>query len=371
MKIFFLTNQVDIGGIEQNIVRLTSSLHARGHQVTVLSRGGALVTHIEAAGGRHLSLTPAGRRWLREVQIVQRWLREDAPDVIHVFSASMNIRLQLALFALRRRPKVVSSIMGLQTDPSERGWKIMLRAFLTCVGVDRLIVMAPAIADVVRRLPIGEEKIARMSVVGVDMPTETAASARAWARAELGVKQQEKLVMTVGRLDRSKSHELFISAAAQVSKTRSDVVFALVGGGSLLDELQQQVPAQFSERIRLVGARTDAHRLLAGCDICVRPGVVEGFIGITVLEAQAWGIPVVAFETQDVKLAVTHGVTGWLVPPSDVNSLAAAICHLLDHPEEAEAIGQAGREFVEKKYSIGAVSAALENLYGTLLAGCS
>ena len=70
-------------------------------------------------------------------------------------------------------------------------------------------------------------------------------------------------------------------------------------------------------------------RLLSATDVYVKPGVVEGFIGITVLEALGLAKPVVAFETEDVKLALTDGETGLIVPNGDVASLAERILYLL------------------------------------------
>ena len=370
MRIVLLTNQVDVGGIEQNIVRLSSTLVARGHQVNVVSRGGALVKAIERAGATHVSLGGEhGAGFLREVKEIRRAIRVVSPDVVHVFSASMNVRLQLALPWLDHRPKVVSSIMGLQTSPSEGTMKIRLRALLTTIRVDRLLVMAPAIDEVVAGLPISDKRIEHMSAVGIELPSEGREEARRWARAEIGVPQDRVLVMTIGRLDASKSHELFVEAAIRICEATPEAACVIVGGGVLLDDLRRRIPADLEDRIRLLGERLDASRLVAASDIYVRPGIVEGFVGITVLEAQAWGIPVVAFETRDVRLAIAHRDTGWLVSNGDPQALARGVLHLVDHPEEASAIGKAGRESVERDFSIGSVCGDLERVYESLVLG--
>jgi glycogen(starch) synthase len=101
--------------------------------------------------------------------------------------------------------------------------------------------------------------------------------------------------------------------------------------------------------------------------VCVRPGVVEGFIGITVLEAQALGVPVLSFDTEDVRLAITDGETGLLVPRGDVAALAAAVRRLLDDPALAARIAQCGRAHVERTYALPAVVSRLEQLYGQVL----
>jgi glycosyltransferase involved in cell wall biosynthesis len=170
--------------------------------------------------------------------------------------------------------------------------------------------------------------------------------------------------MTIGRLDPVKSHELFVRAAAHVARHRTDVRFFVVGEGPLRSSLEAEiVRLGVGASVTLLGERTDISRLLGSTDVCVRPGIVEGFVGITVLEAQAFGVPVIAFETEDVKLAVTDHETGLLVPPNDTEALGAAVLELLGDPELAERLGAAGRSHLEATYALPVVVDALEALY--------
>lgn len=365
MKLLLVTNQLDVGGIETNLVRLTRELSARGHTVLAATAGGALVPAFEEAGGRHLPLAmsmrslPAAARALRQV------LDEQAPDVVHVFSASAAALVRAAR-GRPPRPPVVASIMGLKTHPAEPEWKTLLRVYATTIGAERIILMAPAISAAVHRLPVRRRRTISMSVVGVDVP-QAPADAAASVRAELGLDPGTRIVTTIGRLDPTKSHELFIRAAAQVVGVRDDVVFLVVGGGDLMEALRAQIATiDTPSRVRLLGERHDITRLLAATDVYVRPGVVEGFIGITVLEAQVLGVPAVAFETQDVKLAIEHGVTGSLVPPADTGALARVVLGLLDDPHRAAQLAEAGRRRAISGYSLPAVVDRLEALYEQL-----
>ena len=365
MKVLLLTNQLDVGGIETNIVRLTKELTARGHDVLAATAGGQLVHALEAAGGTHVPLATSSRSWLGSARSLRRLLDVQAPDVVHVFSASTAVLMWMARRG-RRRPAVVASVMGLKTHPLEPSWKTQLRVYATTLGADLIIVMAPAIRDAVRRLPVRNRRTREMSAVGVEVP-QPPADARASVRQELQVPLDTRVVTTIGRLDPTKSHELFIRAAAILVRDRDDVVFLVAGGGALLGELQGEVAASNRpDRIRLLGERDDVTRLLAATDVYVRPGVVEGFIGITVLEAQVLGVPCVAFETQDVKLAVESGVTGILVPAGDDGALAAAVADLLDAPARASALGEAGRLRALARYSLPAVVDQLEKVYAEL-----
>ena len=152
-------------------------------------------------------------------------------------------------------------------------------------------------------------------------------------RREFDFPSDALIVSTIGALHPRKSHELFIEAAVTISAAEPRARFLVIGEGELLAELQDLVRRQtngLDDRLAFTGVRDDIPRLLSATDVYVKPGVVEGFVGITVLEALALGKPVVAFETEDVKLALTDGETGLIVPNGDVASLAEKILYLLE-----------------------------------------
>src|SRR6185312_14201187 len=123
--------------------------------------------------------------------------------------------------------------------------------------------------------------------------------------------------------------------------------FLIIGEGELRAELELAARARaFDNRLVFTGERHDVARLLSATDVYVKPGVVEGFVGITVLEALGLGRPVVAFDTEDVKQALTDGETGLIAPNGDVASLAERIVYLLRNPSVGNRLGLAGQQVV-------------------------
>lgn len=292
-------------------------------------------------------------------------------EVIHSFSASASVPCSLARWSLppKHRPPMVATIMGLKNSPDEKEALTRLRAYLTTLGATRVLVIAPAIGDVLSKLPVSRKRLKEMPVVGIDdFPTnEEITMDRSAARRDLKLPTDVPVVMTVGNLEPRKSHELFIRASARVSRHIPDARFVIVGEGRERAKLLEEVALTGGgSRIHLVGDRPDAARLIRAADVYVRPGVVEGFVGITVLEAQAAGVPVVSFETEDVKLAIEHGSSGWLVRNGDLNELGEAIVMLLNDKEKAATLGAAGRKAVRETFSMDAVAASLERLYEEL-----
>jgi len=375
MKILFLAKGLNIGGIETNLVLLARELGARGHEVVVASSGGRLLEDVLATGASHVPLRMEPRdprAVLDDVRTLRRTIAAAPPDIIHVFSHASAVLLWMALrFPPSRRflPSalpVVSSVMGLHRWPEESMWLVRARVYLTSLGARRFIVIAPAIGDIVRRLPIRRSRVVERSVVGLTLPdrSQLEGDVAGAVRTELGVGPGESVIMTIGGLEPRKSHELFLQAAAQVLADRQDVRFFVVGEGSLRSRLQREIEdLGIGSHASLLGERTDLEHLLAVTDVYVRPGVVEGFIGITVLHAQTLGVPVISFETDDVKLAITAGETGLLVPGGDVAALARTMNLLLDDPELSRRIGVAGQRHVEQHFSLPVVVDGLEALY--------
>lgn len=372
MKILFLTNSLGTGGIETNLVRLTKGFSALGHEVLIAARHGVLTRSATEAGARVFPLQVrlkdiAAVR--RDVEVLRQVLRTERPDIIHVFSASTGFLLRFSRLPVGRKTwgyqtPVVASVMGLVNHPGElliKGW---IRNGMTVLGARRILNSAPAIEAATRRLPVRRSRLARQRIHGIETWNESRPIGVEHVKRELGIPDSERVVATVGRLDPTKSHDLFIRAAARILQRRNDVRFVIVGDGPLMKSLQDLIhELDLEDGVMLLGERHDVPRILAASEVCVRPGIVEGFVGLTVLEAQALAVPVVAFETEDVKLAIRHGETGLLVPPQDVPALAAAIVQLLDDPVQARRLGASGKAHMERTFSLESVVKGLEARY--------
>jgi len=104
MKILYITNRLDVGGIETNIVRLAQEFTRRGHTILVASGKGTLVPEVEAAGARHLAVDINLRnpsQILGTIKELSCILSGEQPDIVHIFSASTAILVWLARLQMR------------------------------------------------------------------------------------------------------------------------------------------------------------------------------------------------------------------------------------------------------------------------------
>src|SRR5207245_1673179 len=199
-----------------------------------------------------------------------------------------------------------------------------------------------------RRVGAPDQSLVDFNFVGLDVDAfQPSPDDYLSVRREFGFPPETQIVSTIGALHPRKSHELFVKAAVAVGNAEPRARFLVIGEGELRADLELLARAKgLADRLRFTGVRNDVARLLSATDVYVKPGVVEGFIGITVLEALGLGRPVVAFKTEDVKLALTDGETGLIAPNGDVASVAERIVYSLRNPTVGSALGLAGQQRV-------------------------
>jgi len=118
--------------------------------------------------------------------------------------------------------------------------------------------------------------------------------------------------------------------------------------------LRREVEAAgLTDRVVFLGFRDDVPKILRAMDIFVLPSYREG-LPVSVMEAMAAGLPVIASDIRGCREEVIDGVTGILVPPGDVIALREAMERLLKDTGMAEEMGRKGRERVEEEYDLAA-----------------
>ena len=183
-------------------------------------------------------------------------------------------------------------------------------------------------------------------------------------------------ILTVGRLVEFKGIEYSIKALSIVKKDmKIPFKYIIVGTGPLEEKLQMQIDElDLNDCIKLVGQKTQAEilELMENSDIFMLNGIMtnDGRVenqGLVIQEAQSMNLPVIVSDLGGVSEGMLNGISGFLLPPKDVNAIADKINYLYTHPEERMKMGIAGRKYVEDKYSISQSTQKLLGFYKTLL----
>src|SRR3546814_6510418 len=139
------------------------------------------------------------------------------------------------------------------------------------------------------------------------------------------------------------------------------------GKGSLHDELSTTIAARnLGAHVQLAGYREDLPKLLEGLDLLIHPAFAEG-LGVSLLQASANGVAIVASKAGGIPEAVRDGVNGVLVPPHEVAPLADAIIALANDDARRSALGAAGRRLIADEFSVDAMVEGNLAVYQELL----
>jgi D-inositol-3-phosphate glycosyltransferase len=201
--------------------------------------------------------------------------------------------------------------------------------------------------------------------------------AREAARNELGIDQEAKVVLYVGRFDQRKGIETLVRAVNESQLRDSNNLKLIIGGGSTpgnSDGIERDRIEAIINELGMSGFTILPGRLsqdilptyYAAADVCVVPSHYEPF-GLVAIEAMASGTPVVASDVGGLQFTVVHEKTGLLASPQDVHAFASAIDRILLNPEWRDELGKAGRKRVETKFSWDGVAHQLSDLYTQLL----
>jgi glycosyltransferase involved in cell wall biosynthesis len=213
------------------------------------------------------------------------------------------------------------------------------------------------------------------SIAGVDLtrfsPEALGGGAAARTRCELGIPEGAPVIIFVGRVTRQKGIVELVEAFTILSRACADLHLVLVG--PLEPERDPLPPATLdtlaqTPRIHAVGFSAVPEKYLAAADIFCLPSYREGF-GSVAVEAAALRLPSVVTRVTGLVDAVVDGVTGLIVPPKDVESLAGALKTLLASKDLRSSLGNAGRERVVRNFDSCLINRALVSEYRRLASG--
>ena len=222
--------------------------------------------------------------------------------------------------------------------------------------------------DTVERYGFPADRVTTL-LSGIDVERFSGPVDVAAVRASLGVGPDDRLMPYVARLWPEKAHRYLLRALAIVLAEEPRAKLLVVGDGVLRGDLEQQArELGIAGNVVFTGIRRDVPDLLRVSEFLVHPSLAEG-IALAIYEGMAAGLAVVGTSVDGTPEVVTHERTGLLVPPKDVDALAAAMLRLLRDRELATRMGAAARELMAGDYSLSRATRRLEDYYRRLWRG--
>jgi len=208
----------------------------------------------------------------------------------------------------------------------------------------------------------------KISVVhnGVDLSAFAGPFALQSLRQELGLSNEQPLILVLGRLRPNKGYPYLLEAAPTILARFPTAYFVLAGNPDDRAAAEAQIARLGIEgHVSIVGFRSDVVNLLRSADLFVLPSLAEGF-SLAIVEAMAAGLPVVATRVGGAAEIIEDGHNGFLVPPADSEALARTVRHVLDLDSASkENLRQAARER-SGFFSIAATAQKMLDIYASL-----
>lgn len=332
------------GGALQ-VVYLLRGLQAAGvHNLLVCPTGSAVAAAAREAGAEVIETAMGGDADLGLAWRLRRLLRERRPDLVHLHS-----RRGADLWGgVAARLAGLPVILTRRVDNPEAPWWVGLKYRL----YDRVVSISEGIRQVLIDEGLAPARVTCVhSAVDTDRYRPGCADAGLLAR-ELGLSGDGPVIAVVAQLIARKGHRYLLEALPAIRAAVPGVQVVFFGQGPLEDALRAEVARRgLRDQVHFAGFRDDLERLLPCLDLVVHPAEMEG-LGVSLLQAAACGVPIVAFPAGGIPEIVREGESGYLLPVGDVAGLQRRVSELLQAPAEARAMGRRGRALVERAFSI-------------------
>ena len=354
-RVMIVVHGLETGGAEMMVLHLARELDRAGHPVRVVSLHGDetdVAGLMRRAGIDVVALNKAGGPDPRTVLRLRAQMRDFSPTVVHTHLPVLEYVLPAARL-YGRRVGIIHTVHNLaRAETRHRVLRAVNRRAFSH-GVVPVALNEEVRSSICREYALPPSAVPVVGN-GIDLDAFRGPQRR-------GLRGAGARLLCVARLAPAKNHALLLQTVARLRESGRDVSLTLVGDGPLrgrLEELARELG--ISERVRFAGRRTDTPAFYRDCDLFVLLSDYEG-MPMSIIEAMASGLPVVATRAGGVGELVDDGVSGALVE-ADAAAAAEAIAAICDDPALYARLS-AGAVRTSSRYSATAMMEKYVGLY--------
>jgi glycosyltransferase involved in cell wall biosynthesis len=373
VRVMLLVSSLEHGGAERQVIELYRALD-RKRFAPIICTLSDYVPLLEQSPDLMRDLVIVRKRWKYDLSAVFRVgqvTRERGISLIHAFLFDAEVVARTA-----RRLGLVPAVISSERNSDYALGRVKSACFrLTRTWFDAMIANSAA----GKRLNVESFGVAsdRIHVIrnGVDIHRFRPIDGLA-IRTKLGIPVDAPLVGMIASFKRQKRYEDFFRAARLVLDTHPAARFMCVGeplhdnregADGYHQEMRELVASlELGNRIVFAGSQADMPAVYSACDVTALTSSREGTPNV-LLESMACGVPVVATDVADNSLIVQDGLTGFIVPKGDVQSVADRLRQLLSGRDERRRMGAAGRAWVASEFSTETLARRTEAIYAQAL----
>jgi glycosyltransferase involved in cell wall biosynthesis len=362
MKILHVETGLHLYGGAQQVVYLLEGLAQRGiDNVLVCPPGAAIGAHFRNSPVHVVELACHGDLDLGFIGRLRRAIAAHRPELVHLHSR----RGADVLGGIAAQRAGVRAVLSRRVDNPEHPWwaRWKYRRYA------RVICISEGIAAVLRDEGVEAERIRVVRSV-VDAQTWTQPATRDELRAQFGAPPQRLIAGVVAQLIERKGHRVLFEALARMAPQDRPYVICFGQGPQRTALAADIVRLNLTDDVRFAGFRDDLPRWMGALDVLVHPAYMEG-LGVSLLQASAAGVPIIASRAGGMPEAVRDGENGLLVSPGEIEALRAALTRLLADAPLRLRLGDGGRALIAREFSLDAMVDGNLAVYRELLSGSS
>ena len=301
---------------------------------------------------------------IKTVFQIRKLVQQEKYDIVHCHTPIVSFCTRLACIGLRRKGvRVMYTAHGFHfySGAPLKNWLLFYPAEKLCAGLTDVLITINGEDHRRAKRKLNAKTIEYVPGVGVDTDKFTRLQIdRAAKRAELGIPEKAFLLLSVGELNDNKNHQAILRAFAELN--REDIHYCIAGkgpSGQALQSLARQLGV--ADRFHLLGFRSDVAELYKAADIFCFPSLREG-LPVSVIEAMASGLPVVAAINRGTVELVEEGKNGFLCDYTDISGFAQNIARLKDDPALLAAMSEVSIQKAAQ-YSVSKIVPQMEQIY--------
>ncbi|MDP1636220.1 MAG: glycosyltransferase family 4 protein [Gallionellaceae bacterium] len=340
MKTLHIETGRHLYGGPRQVLELLDGLKARGIGATLACPAESAIAAAAAEAGHEVVTHPiSGDLDISAITFLTRTVQRLKPDLLHAHSRRGADFFGGLAASLAGVPAVLTRRVDNPDTPVVGSLKYL--------AYDRVVAISDAVRAQLEGQGVPPAKLRTIrSAINADacQPTFT----RAQFLAEFGLEESQRVVAVVAQLIPRKGHALLLDAWPLIRHRCPDARLLVFGSGPLDADLRSRTG--LGGTVTFAGFRPDLRQFLGRIDLLVHPASREA-LGVSLLEAQAAGVPVVACATGGVPEVVADGVTGLLVPKANPAALAEAVIRLLDDPNLRQQFGTAATARIRADFS--------------------
>jgi len=362
MRILHVVETLEVGGLERVVIDLVLQQTKEGHEcmVVCLFKKGVLAAELE---DQEIPVSCCRKKPgldITAIRQLSRTISIFASDVVHSHNITSNYYCALALMG-HRNIRLVNTRHGIGDLPRKLKWLFGMSILRTSWVVG---VCNPATATLQKLYPVFRKKMHTIpNGIVLDKYSLRTENSHLQLLRNLKLPEDSVMISVVARLNPVKNHAMLIDALAKVVKKIPQARLAIIGDGPTRKALQNQARRLALEgKLLFLGDRRDVPELLTGMDIFILPSLQEGH-SISLLEACASGLPIIATDVGGNGEIVREGINGLLTESNNAEALADKMVQLLQNQPMREEFGRNSRSWAEIEGSVQTMVKRYQELY--------